>query len=257
MPPLPKRHKYTILFSLSAITLLSWLYLVDMADSMTSMSMASTTQMLSVHPWTGREFWLMFLMWTVMMVGMMVPTAVPMTLVCAAVARKAHAQQTPIAPTALFVTGYITMWTIFSMVATTAQWTLDQAALLSPMLVTTSPTIGATLLIAAGLYQLTPLKHACLVKCRGPIHFLAQHWRPGRNGALRMGVEHGLYCLGCCWILMGLIFLGGVMNLLWIATITLFVLFEKIIPLGAQGGRLAGVAMTALGSVILARTLYN
>ncbi|MEE3202836.1 MAG: DUF2182 domain-containing protein, partial [Acidobacteriota bacterium] len=225
---LPRRDTLVVLFSLCAITALAWAYLIDMASNMTTMSMSLTVEMMSVRPWTGREFGLMFLMWTIMMVAMMVPTAIPMTLMYAAVARKADACHAPIAPTSVFVTGYLIIWTVFSIVATTAQWGLDQAALLSPMLVTTSPTIGATLLITAGLYQLTPLKQACLRKCRGPIHFLAHHWRPGTIGALRMGVEHGFFCLGCCWILMGLLFLGGVMNLMWIATITLFVLLEKV-----------------------------
>lgn len=250
---LPRRDTLAVLFSLTAITLLAWGYLIDMAGDMTTMS--STANMMSVHPWTGREFGFMFLMWAIMMVGMMVPTAIPMTLTYAGVARKANAQQTPIAPTAVFVTGYLVIWTVFSVAATTAQWGLDQAALLSPMLVTTSPTIGGTLLITAGLYQLTPFKQACLTKCRGPIHFLAYHWRPGTIGALRMGVEHGLFCLGCCWILMGLLFLGGVMNLMWIAAITLFVLLEKVLPFGPQGGRISGIAMIVVGVVVIANML--
>lgn len=247
---LPRRDTLAVLFSLTAITLLAWAYLIDVAGDMTTMP--STADMMSVHPWTGREFWFMFLMWAIMMVGMMVPTAIPMTLTYAAVARKADAQQTPIAPTAVFVTGYLVIWTVFSVAATTAQWGLDQAALLSPMLVTTSSTIGGTLLLTAGLYQLTPFKQACLAKCRGPIHFLAHHWRPGTIGALRMGITHGLFCLGCCWVLMTLLFLGGVMNLMWIATITLFVLLEKVIPFGRQGSRIAGIAMMVVGLVVIA-----
>ena len=250
---LPRRDTLAVLFSLTAITLLAWAYLIDMAGDMTTMS--STPNLMSVHPWTGREFVFMFLMWAIMMVGMMVPTAIPMTLTYAAVARKADAQQTPIAPTAVFVTGYLVIWTVFSVAATTAQWGLDQAALLSPMLVTTSPTIGASLLIAAGLYQLTPFKQACLAKCRGPIHFLAHHWRPGALGALRMGIAHGLFCLGCCWVLMLLLFLGGVMNLMWIAAITLFVLLEKVLPFGPQGGRISGIAMIVVGVVVVANML--
>lgn len=250
---LPRRDTLAVLFSLTAITLLAWAYLIDMAGDMTTMS--SPANLMSVHPWTAREFGFMFLMWTIMMVGMMVPTAIPMTLTYAAVARKADAQQTPIAPTGVFVTGYLVIWTVFSVAATTAQWGLEQAALLSPMLVTTSPTIGASLLIAAGLYQLTPFKQACLAKCRGPIHFLAHHWRPGALGALRMGIAHGLFCLGCCWVLMLLLFLGGVMNLMWIAAITLFVLLEKVLPFGPQGGRISGIAMIVVGVVVVANTL--
>lgn len=251
--PLPRHDKIAVLFSLGGVTLLAWTYLIDMAvrmNDMSVMSMPSATEILTIRVWSGRDFVVMFLMWTVMMIGMMVPTAVPTTLVYAAVARKAKAQHHRIAPTSVFIVGYVAAWTLFSLGATAAQWALDQAALLPPMMVTTSPTVGATLLLAAGIYQLTPLKHACLTHCRGPLHFLVQHWRPGPVGALQMGFKHGLFCLGCCWILMGLLFLGGVMNLLWIATITLFVLLEKIIPLGPEAGRVAGIAMIVVSLVI-------
>jgi predicted metal-binding membrane protein len=183
---------------------------------------------------------------------MMVPTAVPMTLMYAAVARKAAAQHNPLAPTFVFVTGYITMWTVFSLVATIAQHALDQAALLSPMMVSRSAMFGAALLIAAGIYQLTPLKNACLRNCRAPAHFLPRYWRTGNLGAFRMGLRLGAYCVGCCWILMGLLFVGGVMNLLWIAAIAIFVLLEKTIPFGELGGRLAGAAMILVGALSLA-----
>jgi predicted metal-binding membrane protein len=181
------------------------------------------------------------------MVAMMVPTAVPMTLLYAPVARKAAAQHSPVAPAFVFVAGYAAMWAIFSILATVAQWRLDQAALLSPMMVSRSAGLGAVLLIAAGVYQLTPLKNACLRSCRAPAHFLSRHWHNGRLGAFRMGVRLGAYCLGCCWILMGLLFVGGVMNLLWIAAIAVFVLLEKTIPFGVIGGRAAGAAMIVTG----------
>jgi predicted metal-binding membrane protein len=116
---------------------------------------------------------------------------------------------------------------------------------------TRSPALGAGLLIAAGAYQLTPVKDACLRHCRAPAHFLSEHWRPGRWGAFRMGLEHGAWCLGCCWVLMGLLFLGGVMNLVWIAVITAFVLVEKLVPRGAVAGRLVGAAMIAAGLAAL------
>lgn len=209
--------------------------------------------MLGVRAWTWTDAGLMFLMWTVMMVGMMVPSAAPMTLLYGAVARKAAAQGSPLAPTAVFVAGYLSMWALFSAAATAAQWGLERAALLSPAMVATSPALGAALLIAAGIYQLTPLKRACLRHCRSPAHFLSGHWRGGTTGAFRMGLEHGAYCLGCCWVLMGLLFVGGVMNLLWIAAIALFVLVEKLVPHGVGGGRLAGIAMIAAGAIVLVR----
>ena len=172
--PLPRHDKIATLFSLGGVTLLAWTYLIDMAvrmNDMSVMSMPSATEILTIRVWSGRDFVVMFLMWTVMMIGMMVPTAVPTTLVYAAVARKAKAQHHTIAPTSVFIVGYVAAWTLFSLGATAAQWALDQAALLSPMMATTSPTVGATLLLAAGIYQLTPLKHACLTHCRGPSTF--------------------------------------------------------------------------------------
>ena len=205
-----------------------------------------------VQPWTATEFGLRLTMWSVMMIAMMVPTAAPMTLMYAAVARKAAAQHTPLAPAFVFVTGYIAMWTIFSLVATIAQHALDHAALLSPMMVSTSARFGAAVLIAAGIYQITPLKNACLRNCRSPAHFLSRYWRTGKLGAFLMGLRLGAYCVGCCWILMGLLFVGGVMNLLWIAAIAIFVLLEKTIPFGDVSGRVAGVAMIVVGGLSLA-----
>ena len=162
------------------------------------------------------------------MVGMMVPSATPMSLLFAAVARRARAQGSPVAPTFVFVTGYVAAWTLFSLAATAAQWGLERAALLSPMLASTSAAFGGVLLAAAGLYQWTPWKDACLAHCRAPALFFAAHWRDGPLGAFRMGAAHGLYCLGCCAVLMGLLFFGGVMNLLWVAGLALFVLLEKV-----------------------------
>ena len=195
----------------------------------------------------------MFVMWAVMMVGMMLPSAIPMTLIYGAVARKAAGQGTTLAPAAVFISGYIAIWTVFSAGAAFAQWALDQAALLSPMLVSNSPWLGAALLIAAGVYQMTPAKEACLRHCRSPAHFISEHWRPGWAGAFRMGLDHGAFCLGCCWALMGLLFFGGVMNLLWIAGITLFVLLEKVLPFGGRSGRFAGIAMIAGGLAVLSQ----
>ncbi len=239
------------------MTLLAWTYLIVLAARMDEMPMSGTMDIIEIRPWTGIDFLLMFLMWSVMMVGMMVPTAVPMTLIYAAVSRKAASQNTPIPAAGVFVTGYVVMWVLFSLGATAAQCLLDRAALLSPMMVTTSPALGAGLLIGAGFYQLTPLKNACLDHCRAPAHFFARHWRAGVGGAFRMGLEHGAFCLGCCWVLMGLLFLGGVMNILWIAAITLFVLLEKVLPLGHQGGRVAGIVMILAGVVSLGSMLLS
>ena len=250
-----RRDRLAVLGSLGAITALAWAYLVWSATKMTGM--ATPMDMMELRPWEFADFVLVFLMWTIMMVGMMVPTATPMALIYAAVARKAKGQGTVVAPTSTFVSGYVAVWTLFSLVATIAQWGLDRAALLSPMMVATSPALGAALLITAGAYQLTPAKTACLRHCRSPIHFIAQHWRPGVWGAFRMGLEHGAFCLGCCWLLMGLLFVGRVMNLLWVAAIALFVLLEKVVPDTPLAGRLAGGAMMVTGLAFLATWLRS
>jgi predicted metal-binding membrane protein len=218
---------------------------------MTDHSMAGIQSMVHMRSWTATEFGLRLIMWAVMMVAMMVPTAVPMTLVYAAVARKARMQDSPVAPTFLFVAGYLAIWGLFSVAATAAQRSLEQWALLSPTMVSASPVLGGALLIGAGLYELTPYKSACLEHCRAPAHFISQHWRAGPSGAFRMGLGLGAYCLGCCWILMSLLFVGGVMNLLWIAAIAIFVLLEKTMPFAETGGRLAGTGLILVGLLSL------
>jgi predicted metal-binding membrane protein len=223
-----------------------------MSTGMSDGSIAGAMQsMVRVRPWTTTQFGVLLLMWAVMMVAMMVPTAVPMTLVYAAVARKAARQDDPVAPTFMFVAGYLAVWVLFSVAATAAQSGLDQLALLSPTMVSASPVFGSALLIGAGIYALTPLKHACLAHCRAPAHFISHHWRGGFAGAFRMGLKLGAYCLGCCWILMGLLFVGGVMNLLWIAAIAAFILLEKTMPFAETGARVVGASMILAGLVSL------
>ena len=240
---LPRRDLIATIGSLAGVTLLAWLYLgsLDMSD-MTTMQIRS---------WSAGYFLMMFLMWAIMMVGMMLPSVAPTVLIFAAVARKSAAQGNPSVPTGAFVGGYLVIWILFSLLATTAQWGLDRAALLSPMMVANSVNLGAGLLISAGVYQWLPIKDQCLRQCRSPVDFIAAHWRAGVPGAFRMGLSHGAYCLGCCWVLMGLLFVGGVMNLLWIAAITLFVLLEKILPLGDAGSRVTGLLMIAIGGVMI------
>lgn len=223
-----------------------------MATGTTERSMADAmNSALQVRTWTAAEFGVRLLMWAVMMTAMMVPTAAPMTLVYAAVARKAARDGHPVAPTAVFVAGYLAVWGLFSIAATAAQRGLDQLALLSPAMVSASPVFGSALLIGAGAYELTPYKHACLSHCRAPAHFISQHWQRGSAGAFRMGLGLGTYCLGCCWALMGLLFVGGAMNLLWVAAIAIFILLEKTVPFAETGARLAGAAMILVGLLSL------
>ena len=242
---MPRRDFLAIGISLGGITLLSWLYLYSMASSM-SMPMGA----MQIQPWSAHYFLMMFLMWAIMMVGMMLPSVAPTVLIYAAIARKAATGNTPVAPTGAFISGYVVIWIVFSLFATIAQWALDQAALLSPMMVSNSVGLGAVLIVTAGIYQWLPIKDKCLQQCRSPVDFITSHWQKGMTGAFRMGLSHGMFCLGCCWVLMSLLFVGGVMNLLWIAAITLFVLLEKILPLGDAGGRVMGLIMIATGAII-------
>ncbi|MBI5149836.1 MAG: DUF2182 domain-containing protein [Candidatus Omnitrophica bacterium] len=238
---LPRRDFWAIAGSLAGVTVLCWAYLVAMAKDMCCML---------IPAWDAAYFWMMFSMWAIMMVGMMVPSAAPMILIYAAVAKKAEKQGMPIASTGAFTSGYIAMWTLFSFLVTLLQWQLDKAALLSPLMVANSPRFGAGLLIAAGIYQWLPAKNSCLKHCRSPFHFISTHWRQGNAGAFWMGVSHGTFCIGCCWVLMLLLFVGGVMNILWIAAITVFVLLEKVLPLGEHGGKLTGILMVVAGAVM-------
>ncbi len=188
-----------------------------------------------------------FAMWWVMMLGMMLPSAAPMILTFAAVQQRRREREQPHVPTLLFVAGYLIVWGAFSLAATWAQWALQQQELLSPMMAPATPWLGGGLFILAGAYQFTPLKYACLRHCRSPFAFVLNHWREGWSGALRMGMSHGFYCLGCCWVLMALLFAVGVMNLVWVAAIAAFVFAEKLLPGGEWIGRIGGGAMAAFG----------
>jgi predicted metal-binding membrane protein len=247
--------RWLILGGVDAITVSAWIYVVvqarQMPTGMMSNSMVGTMPSMNQSTtWTALEFGLMLLMWAVMMVAMMLPSAVPMTLVYAAVVRKAARGGHPVAPTGAFVAGYLAMWGLFALAATAVQLGLDHWSLLSPAMAAASPRLGGALLIGAGVYELTPLKHACLSQCRAPAHFIAQHWHAGPAGGVRLGVALGAYCLGCCWILMGLLFVGGVMNLLWIAAIAAFVLFEKTVAFGVAGGRVVGAVLILFGVLV-------
>jgi predicted metal-binding membrane protein len=192
-------------------------------------------------------------MWTEMMVAMMIPSAAPIILTFAMVQRKRREQKQPFVPVGIFLSGYLLVWTLFSAFAAIAQWVLHAKSLLSPMMVANNPMFGGALLIAAGLFQWTPLKHSCLTHCRSPLSFLMTDWREGNFGAFVMGFKHGAYCSGCCWILMLLLFVAGVMNIFWIAVIAIFVLIEKIVSRGLLLGQIAGGLLIIWGIWILAK----
>jgi predicted metal-binding membrane protein len=215
-------------------------------------AMAGMDRAMAMPPKGPVDLLLLLAMWWVMMAGMMLPSAAPVILTFASVNRSRRARGEPYVPTALFTAGYLLTWAGFGIAATLAQWALEGAALLSPMDMTTdSRLLGGLLLLAADLYQFTPVKLACLRSCRSPLDFVLNHWRNGSGGALRMGMTHGLHCLGCCWILMLLLFVGGVMNLLWVAALAIVVLIEKLTP-GPWIGRAGGVLLALYGVWLLA-----
>lgn len=245
-----RRDGVIVALGLEGVAGLGWAYLLHMAHGM-SAGMA----MPHLHGWSRVDLLLLFLMWAVMMVAMMLPSAAPMILSFAAVQRRRRERRQPCVNTAVFTGGYLLIWTGYAAAATLAQWGLHEAGLLSSMMVSTSPVLGGALLMTAGIFQFTPLKHVCLTKCRSPLAFIAGEWREGRAGALLMGVRHGTYCVGCCWMLMALLFVAGVMNLLWVAAIAGFVLVEKIGPAGAWISRIAGVLLATSGLWMLAAAL--
>ncbi len=249
------RDRIPVLAALAATTALAWAYLVLMAGGGMHGGMSDMPGMadpMRPGPWTAAHFAMMLGMWAVMMVGMMLPAAAPMVLFFATFSRRSREQGHAVAPVGIFVSGYVAVWSAFALVATTVQWALDRAALLSPQMAAISPVLGGAVLIAAGLYQWTPLKDACLGLCRSPVAFLMGHWRAGTGGAFRMGAEHGAFCVGCCWALMGLLFVGGVMNLLWVAAITVAVLAEKLAPRGGWIARATGAALVLGGAWVMA-----
>lgn len=257
------RDKAIVTVALVVLALLAWGYLGALTSDtsrgdLSSMGMKTldTTALdgpvtMSPQPWTVITLVLMLVMWWVMMVGMMIPSAAPMILIYARVQRQKLPDENPVLRTILFMTGYLVVWLGFSVIATLSQWGLSEAALLSPMMVGTSEYLAAVFFATAGLYQLTPFKQACLVRCRSPIQFLSTSWKQGNRGALRMGLHHGAYCVGCCWVLMALLFVGGVMNLFWVAIIAVFVLVEKSAGHGQWLSRVAGVMMIGFSLFML------
>ncbi len=249
-PPAPHARSpdRVVLAGILVVTALAWAYLVFLRLDMRHAGM----QMAEAEAWSAGQMTMLLVMWVVMMIAMMLPTASGAGLAFAAIAQRRRARGRPYAPTAVFLLGYVAVWSGFSVLATVAQWGLHEASLLTPMGVGTSPILGGALFVAAGGFQWTPAKNACLTRCRSPVFFLMTRWRAGHLGAFAMGFHHGLYCVGCCWLLMALLFVAGVMNLLWIATLTGLVLIEKLSGGGERVARITGGALTAVGVAMLA-----
>src|SRR6476660_7390055 len=258
-----RRDRVIVAATLIILIALAWSYVLWLAADMDMGGMDMSgfrmipaglgLMMPAAAPWQPIEFGFVFAMWAVMMVGMMTPSVAPMILIYARVGRQAAIDNKPFAATAWFVGGYLLAWTGFSLAATSAQWALERAALLTPMMASASNILGGAVLIVAGLYQWTPLKEACLFNCQSPLTFILRHggFRSDPAGALALGARHGIYCIGCCWALMVLLFVGGVMNLFWIAALATLVLLEKVIPSGRITSRVAGLIFIAWGGWLL------
>jgi predicted metal-binding membrane protein len=243
-----RRDRKVVVGALLAVIALCWLWValgVGMEMSAVEMTRMSRDMVMTPAVWTPAYAALMFAMWWVMMVAMMLPSAAPILLIFARISRREREAKRPWVPTGIFATGYLAVWAGFSAVATALQWGLEGSGLLSAMMVTTTASLGAALLVAAGLWQIAPIKQACLRQCRSPVAFLTNHWRDGSGGAFRMGLVHGAYCVGCCWFLMTLLFFGGVMNLWWIGGLAAYVLMEKVLPMGHWLGYAVGVGLVA------------
>jgi predicted metal-binding membrane protein len=255
-----RRDRLIIASSLGVIAALAWAYVLWLTADMNMGGMnmsgyrmvpAGLGVMVPANSaWSVVELTFVFVMWAVMMIGMMAPSAAPMIFMYARVGRQGKIAGKPLAATGWFAAGYFLAWAGFSLVATLVQWVLERKALLGARMASTNLLLGAVVLIAAGLYQWTPVKNACLAQCQSPFRFLMSHggFRSSVPGCLQLGFLHGAYCIGCCWILMALLFVVGVMNVLWIAILSLLVLLEKLTPWGRLVARAAGAVCIAAGA---------
>lgn len=258
-----RRDRLVVAGALGIIVALAWGYVLWLANDMDMGGMDMTgfrmipagigIMLPATEPWRAIEFAYVFLMWAVMMVGMMAPSAAPMILMYARVGRQGKVEGKPLVATGWFAAGYFLAWIGFSLAATLVQWVIERAALLNSQMASASNVLGGIVLIAAGVYQWSPLKDVCLAQCQSQLGFLMRHggFRGDLPGCLLLGFRHGAYCIGCCWVLMALLFVGGVMNVLWIALLALLVLLEKLTPFGRWVGRAAGVACVAAAAWML------
>ncbi|HUL71876.1 MAG TPA: DUF2182 domain-containing protein [Vicinamibacterales bacterium] len=238
------RDRVIVTTGIVGLTALAWVYLVRMAHSMAAMSMPE------MNMWAVPDVSMLIVMWVVMMVAMMLPSAAPMIVLAVGTYRRRAGGPAAWAMGGAFALGYLLAWTGFSVVAALAQAGLHRAAWLSPAMSASNAWLGGAILIVAGVYQWLPVKARCLTHCRSPLNFLMTAWREGLIGAVRMGVHHGKFCIGCCWALMLLLFVAGVMNLVWVAAIAVLVLVEKVLPLGSLAGRLTGAALIVWGVLV-------
>jgi predicted metal-binding membrane protein len=245
------RIAYAVILIL--VPLACWSWIVVMARDMYGPMTGASTWMMTLR-WDARHVLLLWVMWAVMMAGMMLPSASPLLLLYGTAARRLGGDTGARAWRRIYAlaAGYVVIWALFSAGATALQRILSTLLIVSPMMALTSRTATAVTLALAGLYQLTPLKRTCLRACQSPLSFMMYRWRWGSIGAFRMGVDHGVYCVGCCWALMLLLFAGGVMNLTVIVALTLLVALEKLLPIGAVAARISGAALIAAAAWMMA-----
>jgi predicted metal-binding membrane protein len=249
------RDRLVVVSCIVLVTALAWVYLFHLDEVMTAAaagdSMMARMGMTAGVPWSARDFLFAFAMWALMMVGMMLPSAAPLILLFMQM-RTSRNDEHSSTKGLLFGAAHVSVWIAFSGVAALLQWALHTSALLSPEMSVISSRAAGVILIGAGAYQLSPLKSACLTRCQSPLGFLLSNWREGAKGAVQMGLRHGTYCLGCCWALMFVLFVVGVMNLAWVAALTVFILLEKITPAGVRVARVSGAAIIVAGLFSLA-----
>ena len=250
-----KRDRFVIGCGVAFAAAAAWAYTVYEAKRMNITGVCQCAGMKMGGPdlasWSTESVLPLFAMWSVMMLAMMLPTAAPMLLTFASVARNRRRSDRPYVPVAVFAAGYLTVWCLFSVVAAFAQWFLHRIALLSPTMTSSNTLLAGSLLLLAGIFQFTSLKNSCLTRCRSPLEFIMTRWREGWRGALEMGIEHGAFCAGCCWALMALLFVLGVMNILWIAVLTIIVALEKMLPRARWFSRASGYAFLLWGMWVL------
>ena len=231
--PLPALERWLVFGLVGAVMLVSWGWMLHMAWAMDDLmrgGLSDAWMPPAAGPWSPYDLWMLFAMWAIMMVAMMTPAALPMLKMYRTLQLNRQKQGQEQASWVVLLTGYLLTWTFYSALISVVQYPLHQWGLLDPMMDSRSYLFSGSLLIVAGLYQWTPWKDACLQRCRTPLQFLMAHWRNGYDGALRMGLDHGLYCIGCCWALMLMLFAVGMMNILWVAALTVFVIIEKVLP---------------------------
>lgn len=237
-----KNDRLIIIAGIAVVSLISWTYMAKM-----TVTTGSLISVHAAHAWQINDLVSHFMMWLVMMVAMMLPTAGPMVLTFAFISRDRRQNQQPYVKTSIFVMGYLIVSVGYSLLVTLLQWWLHHHALLTSIGASNSNLFTGALLVAAGVFQWSKIKQACLRFCRNPFNFLMVNWKGGIPGAWHMGIKHGLLCAGCCWALMLLMFVGGVMNLLWMIVITTIILIEKVAPRGDIFAKAAGVALAAIG----------